>query len=214
MSWLASLSLTSKVVLDEGGLRCSYEGIDEYVPYADIDRVQSGGTRLGLGGRHLVIEAGDHRRTLRATIGASSAEEMIAEIYRRCFAARATRERMAEERGDLATWMASVVASRTIDRSGGFYRSCFVDVETLERTLADTTDVIQARAAAAHALLARGHTKSVKPFVTRFSPPLVIVATRLGEGGAALVNDALIADVLPYLDVRDRAVFAQRRQVA
>jgi hypothetical protein len=208
LGWLTG----GRVVLDEGGIRASHDGVDQYVAYVEIDDVSIGSSSL-LGRAHLTLSI-ENDRIVNASLPLNiSVDQAAIEIRRRCFAARATMGRMTEQRRDLATWIASVVASHAVDRGGAMYRSTFVDLEMLERTLADTTDVIQARAASAHALLARGRPEIVKPHITKLSPPLVVVATRLAPNGETIVSDAMIEDVLPFLEIRDRVVFAQRRQL-
>jgi hypothetical protein len=130
-------------------------------------------------------------------------------IEQRRDAARTTTARMAKTRGDLGAWIAMVAASHATNCAGAHYRASFVDAELLEQTLSDPTDAIEARAASAHALLARGRSDLVAPRIHRESPPFVIAATRLARGGETLVSDALLDEVLPFLELRDRVVFAQ-----
>ncbi len=94
------------------------------------------------------------------------------------------------------------------------YRARAMDTQLLEQTLADTTDEIEARAAAAHALMKVGRRDAVAPLVGALSPPMVIAAVRLAKGGETVVSDELLEQALPFLGLRDRVVFQERSRDA
>lgn len=188
-------------------MRCRSEGLSEYVPYPTIETVKVGRALLERPTLMLETAAGWVASDLPGNV---DLDAIYPTIFSRRDAARETQAAMARERGELAGWVASVSASKSLQAAGGMYRSSMIDESLFERTLADPNDAIEARAASAHFLLARGRVELVSRYIREESPPLLIATTRLSSGGEAIVSDALLDDVLPFLSLRDRVVFGQR----
>jgi hypothetical protein len=211
--WWGSLRDVSRL-LDEGGIRCLHDGVARYVPYLRILGIRV--ERVLLQRRLIIVDARGGVTSAELPLGVDATALVVLVLERR-EAARATEARHRAARGDLAAWIATVSASSVTHGSpragGGFYRMSSIDDATLEETLADPTDAAEARAASAHALLARGRPELVARRIGHATPPLVIAAARLGRGGEMIVGEELLAAVLPFLELRDRVVFAQRARV-
>jgi hypothetical protein len=198
------------VFADEGGLRCVVEDTPRYVPFARIADASLTTPVIGRSTLWLTTAEGDGLEvTLPAHVDTDS---IVGLILDRSTAARATAASALARRGDLAMWIASVAASNVAHRDGTAYRAQSVDTELLEQTLADVSDANEARAAAAHALMSVGRSDTVARLVGATSPPLVVAAVRLARGGEAIVSDALLEHVLPFLELRDRVVFLERQR--
>lgn len=200
------------VFADEGGLRCVIEDVARYVPFASIENALLTPALLGRASLWITTTDGD---SFDVSVPSHVDESTIVEvILERSARARATRISAALRRGDLATWIATVAASHLAHQSGDAYRAHAMDTELLEQTLADATDEIEARAAAAYALMKVGRRDAVAPLVGALSPPMVIAAVRLAKGGETVVSDELLEQALPFLELRDRVVFQQRSRDA
>lgn len=201
-----------EVFVDEGGLRCVVEAVPVYVPFA---RIQNARLVAAIIGRPTLFVAMDDGATLNTTIPASvDVASMEGVVLERSLRAHTTIRVASARRGDLAMWIANVTASHLAHQSGDAYRARSLDTESLEVTLAEVSDEIEARAAAAHALMKLGYSDIVARLVGMTSPPMVLVAVRLATGGEKVVTDAMIAAALPFLALRDRVVFEQRCRVA
>ncbi len=192
------------VLVDEGGIRHSVEGIHRYLPFVTIANVTPYPRALA---RDLLGVTTDAEYIeVTAPMGADG-KQLALDILERSRRARATQAAARARRGQLASWVATVAAKSTQHDA---YRACSVDADELERVFANPAEENEARAAAAHALLARDRAAVVAPRITRLSPPLVVAAVRLAKDGASIVTDALLDEVLPFLELRDRVVFRQR----
>lgn len=201
-----------EVFVDEGGLRCLVEGVPHYVAFARIRQTALVPSLIGRSSLQVVTVDGLELETpVPSSVETSSLQTLVMERTRQ---ARATMRAAAARRGDLATWIASVTASHLAHQSGDAYRARSLDTEALEVILADPSAEIEARAAAAHALMKVGCGDIVARIVKITSPPMVLVAVRLAKGGEKVVTDAMLAEALPFLELRDRVVFDQRCRVA
>ncbi len=198
------------VFADEGGLRCVIEDTPRYVPFARIADASLTTPVIGRSTLWLTTVEGEG---IEVTVpGHVDAESIVGVVLDRSRTARATAASALARRGDLAMWIAGVAASNVAHRDGAAYRAQSVDTELLAQTLADISDANEARAAAAHALMSVGLRDAVAQHVGESSPPLVIAAVRLARGGEAIVSDELLERVLPFLELRDRVVFLERRR--
>jgi len=193
------------VLVDEGGLRHSSAETHRYVPFVRIASVTAFPRALARDVLEVRTTDAEYIE-LTAPIGADS-ERLAREIEERSRTAKATQAAARARRGDLGAWIANVAAS--VGQHDA-YRACSIDADDLDRVFANPAEEVEARAAAAHALLARNQKARVAPRIGRSSPPLVIVAVRLAKDGASIVSDALLEEALPFLEVRDRVVFGQR----
>lgn len=190
-------------LLDEGGIRVATP-VTRYVSYLSIRQVER---ELRLIGGTVLLITTDQDHVVEVDLPfMTNIPALVASLSERSQAALLTRRNMASRRGDLTQWISLVSTSH---RAGGMYRASFVDTELLEQTLADVTDVPEARAAAAHALLAEGRADIVRARIHPLSPPQLLAATYLAPGGDQIVSRELFEGILPYLDLRDRIVCTQ-----
>jgi hypothetical protein len=207
--WPKSESRIRPVLLDEGGVRYENDGVCRYLAFALLQGAMLVDPLFGRYRLALQAHTGEwHTMPLPSGVDGPL---LVAEIERRRNAALTTKRLAEERRGDLGAWIARLRAS---GRSGIGYRASAIDVPSLERTFGDVTEENEARAAAAHALLARHVRGLVTQRTGRFSPPLVVAAVRLSPYGHMIVGDGLLGEVLPFLELRDRVVIEQRLRAA
>jgi hypothetical protein len=200
------------VVVDEGGVRIVDDGVSRYVPFTNL----VGATLVTplLGRSRLVVTRDTGMRHVTRLPSNVDTRHIIPFIEMCRDEARMTRREAARERGELGGWIAAVAAGNVLRRNGSFYRDAMGDVQRLATILSDASEENEARAAAAHALLMMGQREFVKRHTTHLSPPLVVAAVRLAPSGEAFVSDALLDEIVPFLELRDRIVFTQRLRVA
>jgi hypothetical protein len=196
------------VLVDEGGIRHTAEGIRRYIPFVRISNAVPLPQVLARDLLAIITTEGE-RVEVETPIGANEAKLATA-ILECARMARATQAAATARRGDLASFIAMVGASHAAHRQGLAYRACSVEPEELERIFADPSEENEARAAAAHALIAMGRTESVAPLIGRRTPPLVVAAVRLASKNTSIVSNDLLEVILPFLEIRDRVVFGQR----
>ncbi len=207
MSFLDDLlAPRSNVWLDDAGLRITSREGGRYIPFAALRRNVNVAFRpFGVAFLRLTLLDGsdiavrvsrDEALTLHADLTAhmqhrDDAGAVVGEAVSTALA-RGARPLLAWL-GGVATWAAS---------SGG-YRTATLDHATASAALLDAHTPVELRAALAHAMLATADETELaavaRAFVLRALPPLVVVAARLGRGGAALVPDAMCEDALAFL---------------
>ncbi len=200
----------SIVVLDDGGLRVTSRDGYRYIPFAeladaDVDFWPMRRALLRLTARdgstiNLRVQR-DEALALQSDVathlrGTSDAAALVGE---------AVRSALARNAAPLAEWLANV--ARWAMSSGG-YRSATLDHATAQAALLEPRAPVELRAALVHAMLSSADEEDLaavaKAFVLRALPPLVVVAARLGRGGAALVPDAMCEDALWMLPASER----------
>ena len=201
------LSPRRHLAIDDGGIRVL--GKDgRYVPFSLLEDAELEISMLGVALLRLIRKDGV-RETLR--IRTPEALDAHAEILRH-IGVQATSAtlpdatRVAFERGhrSLDAWLASLAHWA----QGEGYRSAAFDHEIAKGVLVDARAPADIRGACAFTLLSTGQEEDLaavaRAFAERALPPVVVVAARLGRGGAALVPDDMVLeaiDVLPAEDV-------------
>jgi hypothetical protein len=204
------LAPEAHVSIDDGGVRCVGPDSGQYVAFATLADAAVEFHVLGVTLLRLVGRDGS-RTTVR--IPKSEALEAQADILQRIATSpeaetNAALGEAALARGNrpLTQWLEAVARWAT---SGAGYRNAALDPATATATLRDPRVAQDIRAACVHAMLSTCDeeelTAVARTFVERALPPLVVVAARLGRGGAALVPDAMVEDVLPLLSPEDQA---------
>lgn len=220
MSNAAEALRTSKgpvtVALDEGGLRCTWrDGAGAYLPFEAVTDATLDTTLFGTTMLVLTLASGGE---VRVKIANGAPFDVLGEIVahvgeRRVVGAAAPPPtEPAFDRGDLelGPWL-EAIRRHVCGRDA--YRDVPPDRELFAALLEDERCSTALRAAAAHALLALGTEDDLErvalALVGRALPPLVLVAAGLGPGGAALVDDDLLAEMSALLSPRDRAAVAE-----
>jgi hypothetical protein len=201
-----------EIALDEGGVRLASKHDAAYVPWtavADVDLESHvlSSTRLALkpaSGEPVRVPL-DHRidpLALQREIALQLAE-------RRAASSKDLPPALGRAGRPLGEWLAPTAAGAHA------YRTVDLDKELLADLLADEHAGVDARAFAAYALLASGADddllRATRAFVLRALPPLVVVAARFALGGAALVDDEILADAARFLPDADRQAAEQAR---
>jgi len=206
-----------RIALDEGGLRCTWGDAAAHVPWTIIADVTLEEALWGSTLLRLVDDGGeDLRIKLEHADPLDLQREMLLQIAE-LEASKGPRELPAPfERGEreLDAWLD---ASRALVSGEHIYRDVQIDREIVVAVLASEHAAVDARAAAAYALIATGDdhelVSAAKTFVLRALPPLVLVAARLARGGAALVDDEVLDEVTVFLPERDRVVVDRMRPI-
>jgi hypothetical protein len=205
------LSPTWVITLDDGGVRArSWDGPCTYVPFTEIDDARVDFKAFGIALLRLVKRdtvstlrlAHDEALFVQASllphVGMKASVPAIASL-------------LARNGRPVDVWLADVRARVQTDG----YREAAMDSAALVAVLDDARVAPDVRAAASHALL-HGRREDdvvavVRAFVRHALPPIVVVATALAPGGAALVPEGMWDDALLYL-ARDEIEGAEHAQ--
>lgn len=202
--WRAPRSAT--IALDEGGLRVTYRDHAEYVPLATLR-----GSRVRLGRLELETERGvraiwlldGHRPELDAEV-----EDAI-DRARRGPSLPQAGALLARGGQPLDAWLA-----RVREATSGSYRGATLGMEEIEALLAHPLVDVEARAAAAHAVVALGEPSSRARVLQELgpgTPPLVVAAVAMAAGPDAYV--APLEDAKLFLSAADRDVLADALRI-
>ncbi len=208
------LTSPAHVAVDDGGVRIQTKGSGRYVPFASVSDASVAFTVLNVALLRLVMRDGS-RTTVR--IPKRDALEVQSDILQHLAPAEGdvalgegAAVAFARNGQTLLDWLGSV--ARWAQSSGG-YRSAALDHVTASATLADARVAAELRAACAHAMLSTGDEEELaavaRIVIDRALPPLVVVAVRLGRGGAALVPDRMCDEALPFLPRDDQDAAAK-----
>jgi len=195
--------------VDEGGVRCDWRSRHAYIPLAaiadvSVDATFFGGSRLVLTGAVGASVDGNEIRlhVTNATCVAIQRVLLVALEEQRNANRLSYPPALARENRPIEEWLGDVARHAT-----GNYRDAAFDHEVLAQVLADVHGDIEARAAAAYALLASGddeHLVAVtRVFIMHAVPPLVLAAARAAAGGPALIPEDVVNEVAPYLPDAD-----------
>jgi hypothetical protein len=199
------------VGLDEGGLRCSSRRHAFYVPYDEI--VDAAIDNPFIGRTVLVLHLAREEAPLRIQLANANPFDVLGAVLVHVARPHPSTRIPALARGDsaLSEWLERVRRLAT-GADKGSYRDaavCPLDLAALAAALADENASCDERAAAAHALLEIDTDETLPVvahvLVTRAVPPMVLVASRLGRGGRAFVDEELLADLCALLPARDAA---------
>jgi hypothetical protein len=206
-----------KIALDEGGLRCTWKDGVAYVRWRLIADVTLEEALWGATLLRLVADDGeDVRLKLDHADPLDLHREMLLQLAEVEASTKSGELPAPFARGErsLDEWLDAARALVTGER---IYRDVQIDRALLASVLADEHADVDARAAAAHALLAAGDddelARAAKTFVLRALPPIVLVAARLARGGAALVDDEILDEAAAFLSEDDRAAVDRARAV-
>ena len=198
------------VTVDDGGVRCVDADGGRYVPFTTLVDVVVEFTLLGVALLRLMTK--EKVITLRVS-RREALDAQIAILHQftlptqRADISEATRMSLTRGGLPLCAWLSRVGEWA---RSSAGYRSAALDPETAKAILADARADAELRAACVYGMLAAGDEEELEAVARAFAasalPPLVVLAARLGRGGAALVPDGMLDDalaVLPPADVAD-----------
>jgi hypothetical protein len=204
------------VLLDEGGLRCSWRSDAAYVPFAALTDANL--TQGSLSGRTLLSLTGVLGEELHVRLENGNPLSVVGAIFAELSARRASPRRplalpaeLARDGRPLDAWI-SCLLPQVAERG---YREVHLDRARLGAIFADDRAEVEARSAAAFLLVAAAEPEELRPlvraFVLRALPPLVLVAARLTPGGAALVDDPVLEEQRRLLPHDDRASLERAR---
>jgi hypothetical protein len=202
------LAPRAEISVDDGGVRCVTARGGQYVPFASLADAS-----VNIGALAVVLRLVGHDATKTTfRIASREALEVQEEILRGLAAVpkesidESALAALARSDRPLRDWLARVSASA---RAADGYRGPAFDVDAARACLNDVVAHADLRAACAHALLATAQEDALaavaRAFVLRALPPLVVIAARLGRGGAALVPDGMLDDALRVLSPDDVA---------
>lgn len=203
-SSLEGSSLSGKLSLDEGGLRCLTDDGGVYLPFDLVADVEVRTHLLRATSLVLVGTHGERREIHVEGQVATVAQRAILEaLIGRRIDRRASIAVLNRGSLPLVEWLRAAAG----DRAG--YRDGVLDLDLVLAAFEDARTAQDERAASAFVLLERAEeselTRVMAVFLERLVPPIVIVAARMARGGEALVPDDVLADACIFLGDQDRA---------